>query len=98
MIKIGENKMTKKRKSATSLTLNPNVRCNKVYPTAESKIEKLSDLKTIAIKLTPDQATHLARVLLAASQEWHEIDLTVFRFERRKADNTYQLTITSDKY
>lgn len=48
--------------------------------------------------MTSDHAIHLARVLWAASQEWDEIDITGFRFDRRKSDDTYSLTITNDKY
>jgi len=90
--------LSRKRKSAASLVINPNVRCKRIYPVENSKIVNLSDLKTIGIKMTSEQAIHLARVLLAASQEWDEIDITGFRFERRKTDDTYSLTITSDKY
>jgi hypothetical protein len=41
-----------------------------------------------------DQAIHLARVLLAVSQEWEEVDITAYRLKRR-ADGTYQITVTS---
>jgi len=82
------------RKSATSLNIDPNVRCNRIYPTEASK-KSLAELKTIGIKLSKDQAIHLARVLLAAAYEWEEIDITGWRFEKRNADGTYHLTITS---
>jgi hypothetical protein len=55
----------------------------------------VSDLKTIGIKLTREEAIELARVLLAVSQDWSEVEITGYRFERRKADGTYHLTITS---
>lgn len=82
------------RKSATSLIIDPNVRCNRIYPTKGST-KSLNELKTIGIKLSKEQAIHLARVLLAAAQEWDEIDITGWRFEKRTADGTYHLTITS---
>jgi hypothetical protein len=44
--------------------------------------------------MSKDQAIHLARVLLAVSQEWDENDLTAYRLKRR-ADGTYQVTVTS---
>ena len=83
-----------KRQSPTSISIDPNVRCEKVYP-AEGTVKKLSDLKTIGVKLTRDQALHLARVLLAVTQDWKEIDITAFRLERRKSDGTHHITVTS---
>jgi len=55
----------------------------------------LKNLKTIGIKLSKDQAIHLARVLLAVTQDWDIIDITAYRFERRKSDGTYHITVTS---
>ena len=40
-------------------------------------------------------AIHLARVLLAASQEWEEIDIKAWRVYKRQTDNTYNVTVTS---
>ena len=37
----------------------------------------------------------MARVLLAVTQEWDEIDITGFRFRRRQEDGTYLLTVPS---
>ena len=82
------------RKTAKNLIIDSNIRCQKIYPIETSK-KQLSDLKTIAIKLTKDQAIHLATTLLAASRNWDEIDLTGFRFSKRKSDGTYILTVTS---
>jgi len=42
-----------------------------------------------------EQAIHLARVLLAVTQDWEEVDITGYRFEKRQQDGTYRLTITS---
>jgi len=82
------------RKSVKSLTVNQNVRCLRIIPVEGSK-KQTSDLKTVAITLTKEQAIHLARVLLAATQEWETIDITGFRFQRRKSDGTYPVTVTS---
>jgi hypothetical protein len=45
--------------------------------------------------LNKDQAIELARALLAATQEWEEIDITAYRFEKSRADGTYLVTVTS---
>ena len=44
---------------------------------------------------TGDQAIHLARLLLAAAQDWKAIDVTAYRLEKRQSDNTYHITVTS---
>ena len=72
--------VSKKRVTASSLKINPNVRCQRIYPVEDSEAtKKIADLKTVGIKLSKEQAIHLARVLLAASQEWEEIDITAWR-------------------
>jgi len=81
------------RKSPSSIAIDPNVRCSRIYP-IEDTVKDVKDLKTIGIKLNKDQAIHLARVLLAVSQEWDEIDITAYRFEKRKKDGTYHITVT----
>jgi len=82
------------RRSPRSIIVNPNIRCLRIYPTEDTK-KDLKDLKTVGIKLTKDQAIHLARVLLAVTQDWDIIDITAYRFERRKSDGTYHITVTS---
>ena len=82
------------RKSSRSIRIDANVRCQRIYPTEDTK-KKVSDLKTIGIKLSKDQAIHLARILLAASQEWDELDVTAYRFARRRSDGTYHVTVTA---
>ena len=67
------------RKSPKSITVNANVRCLRVYP-VEGTSKNVRDLKTIAVKLSKEQAIHLARVLLAVTQEWEEVDITAYRF------------------
>lgn len=83
-----------KRQSASSVRIDTNVRCRRIYPTEETK-RSVFDLQTIGIRLDRDQAIHLARVLLAVTQEWSEIDITAYRFEKRQEDGTYRLTVTS---
>lgn len=83
-----------KRQSAGALSIDTNLRCLRVYPTEDTK-RIVSDLQTVGIKLSRDQAIHLARVLLAVTQEWEVIDITAYRFEKRQEDATYRLTVTS---
>ena len=87
----------KKRVSTSSIRIDPNVRCQRIYPIEdnEGSAKSIADLKTVGIKLSREQAVHLARVLLAASQQWDDIDLTAWRVYKRKADNTYNVTVTS---
>jgi hypothetical protein len=82
------------RQTTHSVTVDPNVRCRRVYPVEDSQ-RQISELKTVGLVLTRDQAIHLARVLLAASQDWEEIDITAYRFSKRKTDGTYHITVTS---
>jgi hypothetical protein len=82
------------RQSARSIRVDTNVRCLRVYPT-ETSPKEVGRLKTVGIKLSAKQAIHLARVLLAVSQDWDAIDLTAHRFDKRKSDGTYHLTVTS---
>ena len=82
------------RKSSKSISVNPNVRCLRVYP-AEETSKNVEDLKTIGLKLSKEQAIHLARVLLAVTQEWDDVDITAYRFDQRKSDGTYHITVTT---
>ena len=82
------------RKSPKSISVNANVRCMRVYPIEDTN-KRIKDLKTIGLKLSKQQAIHLARVLLAVTQEWEEVDITARRFERRKTDDTYPITVTT---
>jgi len=88
---------SKQRVSASSIRIDTNVRCQRIYPIEDRAYDskKIGDLKTVGIKLTRDQAIRLARVLLAASQDWQEIDITAWRIYKRKTDNTYNVTVTS---
>lgn len=88
---------TKKRKAASSIKIDPNVRCLRIYPIEDNRnsTKTIADLKTVGIKLSQEQAIHLARVLLAAAQEWEEVDITAWRVYKRKSDGTYNLTVTT---
>ena len=97
---ISEREMkaaAKKRKAASSIKINPNVRCLRIYPVENARRtpKSIADLKTVGIKLSREQAIHLARVLLAAAQEWDEIDITAWRIYKRQSDGTYNVTVTT---
>lgn len=83
-----------KRQTASSVSIKTNVRCQRIYPTEDTK-RTIADLQTVGIRLTKEQAIHLARVLLAVTQDWDEVDITAYRFDKRQDDETYRLTITS---
>jgi hypothetical protein len=87
----------KKRVGASSIKIDTNVRCDRIYPIEDSSRspKSIADLKTVGIKLSKEQAIRLARVLLAASQDWEEIDITAWRVYKRRSDNTYNVTVTS---
>ena len=82
------------RQSPKSIRVNPNARCLRVYP-VEDTTRSVKELKTVGLKLSKDQAVHLARILLAVSQDWDEVDITAYRFKKRRSDGTHQLTVTS---
>lgn len=81
------------RKTVKSLTISQNVRCERVIP-KEGSAKAIEDLHTIGFTLSKDQALHLARVLLAATQDWETMNVTGFRLQKRK-DGTFPLTVTS---
>ena len=83
-----------KRVTAATTRIDPNVRCLRVYPTAETK-RNIDDLVTVGFKLSKSQAIHLARVILALSQDSTEIDITAYRKSARSSDKTYKVTVTS---
>ena len=84
----------KKRRSASSVSVDTNVRCQRVYPTEDTK-RTVAELQSVGIKLSKEQAIHLARVLLVVAQDWDEIDITAYRFDKRRDDGLYRLTVTS---
>jgi hypothetical protein len=82
------------RQPARAISIDSNVRCDRIYPTEDTK-RTIADLQTVGIRLNKEQAIHLARVLLAVTQNWDEVDITGYRFRRRQDDGTYLLTVTS---
>ena len=82
------------RRTATSVRVDPNVRCLRIYP-VEGTQREVTDLQSIGIKLSREQAVHLARVSLAMSQDYDEIDITGYRFEQRELDGTFKVTVTA---
>ncbi|MCZ7627214.1 MAG: hypothetical protein C3F12_00290 [Candidatus Methylomirabilota bacterium] len=93
------SKVLKKRRYASSIKIDGNIRCQRVYPIEDGKSQNkpVEELQTVGIKLSRNQAIQLALVLLAASQEWSEIDITVWRLNKRQSDGTYTVTVTSPR-
>jgi hypothetical protein len=83
-----------KRVAPRSVRLDSNIRALRVYPVEETN-RRLSELQTVGIKLSREQAIHLARVLLLVTQEWDEIEVTAYRLECRRTDGTYHVTVTA---
>lgn len=81
------------RKSASSIRVSPKLRCQRIYPIKGTK-RNVEELKTVGFKLTRQQAIEFARVLLAVSQDWDDIDVTGFRC-KRFSDSTFPITVTS---
>jgi hypothetical protein len=81
-----------KRISPKSITVKSNLKVDKVYPLLETK-KAMDELKTIGIQLSKSQAVDLARILLAVSQEWDEIDLTFYRHPT--SEGKFRGTITT---
>lgn len=81
------------RKTATSVSINPNLRCQRIYP-VQGTDKTVQELTTVGFKLSKEQAINLARVLLAVTQEWSDIDITGFRSKER-SDGTFPITVTS---
>jgi hypothetical protein len=89
-----DNELRGKRQSPRSLRIDPDLRCQRVYPKEGTK-RAMSELQTVGLKLTKDQAVRMALALLAASLQWEAIDLTAWRFEQRQSDGTYKVTVTA---
>jgi hypothetical protein len=84
----------KTRITATDIRVDPNIRALRVYPIPGTD-RPIADLQTVGVRLSKEQAIHLARVLLAVSQDWDEIEITAHRHERRKSDGSFRITVTS---
>jgi hypothetical protein len=90
------------RSSVKQITVNQNVRSRRIYPVEDTintscpaKHSKNWKGDTVAFSLNKEQAIHLARVLLAATQEWDEIAVVAWRRDKRKSDGTYPVTVSS---
>jgi hypothetical protein len=84
------------QKPFTSLTIDTHIRCLQVFPKEEDAAYK--DLDTMGVRLSREEALHLARAILAATQEWEEVELVVHRFDKRKSDNTYLLSVVPEHH
>jgi len=84
------------KKPFTSLTIDTHIRCLQVFPKEEDAAYK--NLETIGVRLSREEALHLARAILAATQEWEEVELVVHRFDKRKSDNTYLLSVVPEHH
>ena len=81
---------------AARYTVDPHVRCNVrctlIYPMEGTKRD-IREIEMVGFRLSRDQAIDLARALLAVTQDWEEIAITGFRFQRRLADDTYPVIV-----
>lgn len=84
------------KKPLTTLTIDTHIRCLQIYPKDTETAYK--DLKTIGLRLSRQEALRLAGALLAAAQEWQEVELVGHRFDRRKSDNTYLLSVVPEHH
>ena len=84
------------KKPFTSLTIDTHVRCRQIFP--QEKDAAYKGLETMGVRLSREEALHLARAILAATQEWKEVELVVHRFNKRKSDNTYLLSVVPEHH
>ncbi len=84
------------KKPLTTLTVDTHIRCQQIYPKEHEA--QYRELKTVGVRLSQNEARHLAAALLAAAQEWQEVELVVHRFDKRKSDNTYLLTVVPEHH
>ncbi len=80
----------KKRKATSSIKIDPNVRCLRIYPVEDNR----NSTKTIAHRRPWASNCRASRrfILLACSwplrQEWDEMDITAWRVYKRQSDGT----------
>ncbi|MGQ9920447.1 MAG: hypothetical protein ACUVRZ_03860 [Desulfobacca sp.] len=84
------------KKPLTTLTVDTHIRCRQIYP--KETDAAYADLKTVGVRLSREEALHLAAALLAAAQEWREVELVVHRFDRRTSDHTYLLSVVAEHH
>ena len=58
------------KKPFTSLTIDTHVRCRQIFP--QEKAAAYKELETMGVRLSREEALHLARAILAATQEWRK--------------------------
>lgn len=81
----------KKTVSLKKITIATSTTAQKVYPIV-SYDENKKEHKTVAIKLTRNQAIELATNLLIGAKEWEDMHLTAFR-----GKNSINVTVTSQQ-
>lgn len=86
--------VTRKRTSIWTASPQANIRASAVYPVAGTK-KPLADLKTVGIKLAPDEAVRLAAAILVVAQNGESIDITAYRTHPRASDGTHKISVTS---
>lgn len=79
------------KKSFINLDVDLRCRCLQVFPPPEA--EPYQELANFRFRLTREQAYQLARALLAATQEWEELEIVVHRFERRPSDGAFLVSV-----
>jgi hypothetical protein len=84
------------KKPLTPLTVDTHIRCLQIYPKGEEAAYQ--HLKTVGVRLSRPEALRLATAILAAAQEWQEVELVVHRTEKRASDHTYLLTVVPEHH
>lgn len=79
------------KKSLTSLSIDMHIRCRQIFPPENEAAYK--NMETMGVKLSREEALRLARAVLAATQDWQEVELVVHRFDKRPSDRSYLLTV-----
>jgi hypothetical protein len=84
------------------IVIDQDVRCARIFPVEDrtntscpANHSKNWEGATVSLRLKKREAIKLARVILAATQEWDHINITGWRYDRRRSDGTYRVTVTS---
>jgi hypothetical protein len=90
-------------KTTKAFKVDGNVRSKRIIPIEDSKGSSCSSKhssnwkgNTVAVYLDKKEAIHLATVLPMAATEWDTIAITAWRYQKRRSDGTYPITVTSD--
>jgi|GEM_PF-2130517 len=84
------------KKPLTPLAVDTHIRCRQIYPKGEDAAYQ--NLKTVGVRLSRPEALRLATAILAAAQEWQEVELVVHRSDRRASDQSYLLTVVPEHH